>query len=308
MSSSTRGLQDLKRQRPPFTWSRRTFLAGTGAVAIGLALDATELGRHDVQLIQHTLRIARLPEAFSGFRIVQVSDIHFEEYTEPSFLRLIIHRINHLAPDMVLLTGDFISRAPMPLSFAKHAAVHCAALLRELQCPQKYAVLGNHDNVATETVVHSLSENGIPVLVNRYVPIERKGQRFWLGGIDDSGTGHPILDLAIPRQPDGPVILMSHQPDFTDSIVRHPRGPLVDVVLAGHTHGGQVRLPFLGPLVLPPGGKKYVEGFFRFNRMQLYVNRGVGTVGLPVRFNCSPEITLFTLENDEKAAPGTRST
>jgi predicted MPP superfamily phosphohydrolase len=90
---------------------------------------------------------------------------------------------------------------------------------------------------------------------------------------------------------------MAHEPDYADVIVQHPRGSLVDLVLAGHTHGGQVRLPGLGALILPPMGQKYVHGHFQFNKMQLYVNRGLGTVGLPFRLNCPPEITVITLQS-----------
>ena len=102
--------------------------------------------------------------------------------------------------------------------------------------------------------------------------------------------------LSIPAKPDGPVLLMAHEPDYADDVVAHPRGPLVDLMLAGHSHGGQIRLPWVGPLVLPPMGVKYPEGHYRFNQMQLYVNRGIGTVGLPFRLNCPPEITVITLQ------------
>jgi predicted MPP superfamily phosphohydrolase len=90
---------------------------------------------------------------------------------------------------------------------------------------------------------------------------------------------------------------MAHEPDYADAVLQHPRGKLVDVILAGHTHGGQVRLPWLGALVLPPMGKNYAEGYFQIGHMQLYVNRGIGTVGVPFRLNCPPEITLFTLQS-----------
>jgi predicted MPP superfamily phosphohydrolase len=90
---------------------------------------------------------------------------------------------------------------------------------------------------------------------------------------------------------------MAHEPDYADTVMAHPRGHLVDLMLSGHSHGGQIRLPFLGPLILPPLGEKYPEGHYRFNRMQLYVNRGIGTVGLPFRLNCPPEITVITLQS-----------
>ena len=141
----------------------------------------------------------------------------------------------------------------------------------------------------------TLTLNGIPVLVDEHVPIERSGSRFWLAAVNDPGTTNPQLELAVPPRPDGPIILMAHEPDYADTVLQHPRGRLVDVMLSGHTHGGQINLPFRGPLVLPPMGRKYVHGIFHLNQMQLYVNRGIGTVGVPFRLNCPPEITVLTL-------------
>ena len=283
------------RQTRPF--SRRQFLNGAGALAGGLLVDASLLARHNLQIVHRTLRIRQLPDAFHGFRIVQLSDIHLDEFTEPAFIRLAIHRINRLAPDLVLLTGDFASRGPLALRVSLHAIEHCADLLRHLACPLRFGCLGNHDNsIGPDFVMQTLAGAGVTVLRNRHIPVERGGQRLWLGAVDDASSGEPILDLAVPRDPDGPVVLLSHSPDFADFIMQHPRGPLVDLVLSGHTHGGQIRLPLLGPALLPPMGKRYVEGLFRFNQMQLYVNRGIGTVGLPLRWNCPPEITHFTLQ------------
>ncbi len=286
-------------KRTPLRFTRRNFLAGAGALAAGLTIDSGMIARHSLEVVPQVLKIARLPEAFHGYRIAQISDIHLDAFTEPLFLSLAIRRLNQLAPDLVLLTGDFASHGPLSPAFARHAVVHCAELLHEIACPLRYAILGNHDTgIGSAFVVAALKASHIPTLVNQHVPIERNGQRFWLCGLDDPGTSNPILDLAVPRDPDGPVILLSHPPDFADEVVRHPRGALVDIMLAGHSHGGQVRLPFLGPLVLPPMGEKYVEGFYRFKQMQLYVNRGLGTVGLPFRLNCPPEITLFTMQDD----------
>ena len=298
MSGTAPEMLSPTQRRSSTSFTRRDFLAGLGALSTGLMLDAGEIGRHTIDVVHRTLQINRLPEAFHGYRVVQLSDIHLDEFTERSFLRLVIHRINRLAPDLVLLTGDFASRDPLPTRYGHEAILHCAEIVKELTCPLRYGVLGNHDTgIGSQFVVDTLKGIGIPILVNQHIPIERHGQRFWLGGVDDPGTANPILDLAVPRDPDGPVILMSHPPDFADDVVKHPRGPLVDVMLSGHSHGGQVRLPFLGPLILPPMGTKYVAGLFRFNAMQLYVNRGIGTVGLPIRFNCLPEITHFTLQS-----------
>ncbi len=158
------------------------------------------------------------------------------------------------------------------------------------------AILGNHDvGVDADLVVHELESHGTPVLVDSYLPLERNQQRLYIAGSDDAGTRTPDPNLAIPREPRAPVIYLVHEPDYIDIFQHHPRFPLVDLMLSGHTHGGQMRLPLIGPLVLPPMGKKYVHGHFQFEHMQLYVNRGIGTVGLPFRLNCPSEITSFTL-------------
>jgi predicted MPP superfamily phosphohydrolase len=157
--------------------------------------------------------------------------------------------------------------------------------------------MGNHDTaVGVVAVTGALAEANIPVLYNRYVPIERQGQRLWLSGVADPASSAPNLHAAVPAHPDGPVLLMAHAPDYADQVVNHPRGHLVDLMFSGHSHGGQVRLPFYGPVILPEMGHKYVEGLFRFEHLQLYVNRGIGTVGVPFRLNCPPEITVFTLK------------
>jgi predicted MPP superfamily phosphohydrolase len=280
----------------PSRFTRRKFLIGTGVTAAGLALYAGEFARHELDIVERPIAITNLPTSFHGYRIVQLSDIHLDEYTEPFFLERIVGRVNTLAPDLVLLTGDFITNGSLTFIAGGHALQRCAEILATLTAPLRYAVLGNHDVAFNgPLVVNALTAHGTPVLVNQHLPVERNGDRLWLCGVDDPGYSHPNLNLAIPAKPDGPVLLMAHEPDFADRVLAHPRGPLVDFMLSGHSHGGQIRLPFLGPLILPPMGEKYPEGLYRFHRMQLYVNRGLGTVGLPFRLNCPPEITVITL-------------
>lgn len=278
--------------------TRRNLLLGSASAAAGLALYSGGIARHEISVLTHTIGIDNLPGAFHNYRIAQISDIHFEEYTEPSFVRRVVGHVNSLAPDLVLLTGDYISNSPLGANFAYHAIFRCADVLRGLVCPQRFAVMGNHDSIlGAPDVRQALATASIPLLVNQHVAIERGGQRLWLAGVADPCTNVPNLQLAIPADPDGPVLLMCHAPDYADVVHQHPRGRLVDLMLCGHTHGGQIRLPFLGAVSLPAGGKKYVEGLFHIGHMQLYVNRGIGTVGLPLRLNCPPEITLFTLQS-----------
>lgn len=280
-----------------FKLTRRAFVLGSGVSAAALTLYSGEIARHMIDKVETTVRIANLPDAFRGFRIVQLSDIHLDEFTEPLFLEYAVNRINEMNPDLVLVTGDFITRGSLTFIASKHAAHRCAEILGTLKAPQTFAILGNHDvAVNSALVVNALKTAKIPVLVNSYVAIERGSDRLWLGGTDDASGGHPDIELSLPDAPDAPVILMVHEPDYADVVVDHPKGKMVDLMLSGHTHGGQVRIPLYGPLILPPQGQKYVEGHFRLGRMQLYVNRGLGSVGLPFRFNCPPEITVHTLQ------------
>jgi predicted MPP superfamily phosphohydrolase len=281
----------------PSRFTRRNFLIGAGAAAAGVALYSGEIARHELDIVYRSIAITNLPSPFHGYRIAQISDIHLDEFTEPFFLERVVRHVNALAPDLVLLTGDFVTHGAFTFAAGRHMAHRCAEILSTLTPPLRYAVLGNHDvAVSAPLVIDALASHGIPVLVNQHIAIERGGDRLWLCGAEDPGTSHPDLNLTIPARPGAPVILMAHEPDYADDVVQHPRGPLVDLMLSGHSHGGQIRLPFVGALVLPPMGMKYVEGHFRFNQMQLYVNRGIGTVGLPFRLNCPPEITILTLQ------------
>jgi len=278
--------------------SRRKFLIRAPlALAGAVALYSAEVSRHEISVETRRLAIRDPPAAFHGFRVAQISDIHFDEYTEPWFLRRVIQRINGLAPDLVLLTGDFISFGPLPRRFAQYAIHRCTELLHEIACTNRFAAMGNHDSFLGAPEMRPIFRAvDVPLLVNEHVPIERGGQRLWLCATHDPVTHEPDLEATIPQNPDGPVLLMCHGPDYADTLLAHPRGRLVDAMFSGHTHGGQVRFPLLPPMHLPEGGRKYVEGAYQLGRLQLYVNRGIGAVGIPFRLNCPPEITLFTLE------------
>jgi uncharacterized protein len=280
--------------------SRRGFLKGTLFSAGGLAVYSTAIERHWLEVTHLDVSLPGLSHVFDGMRVAQLSDIHLDDFTEPFFLHHVIDRVNQLQPEMVLLTGDYVSSGLTPEKFAIGAAWQCALLLKTLECKRVYAVLGNHDvDVGAHEVTGALQAHGIQVLTNTSIPIERAGSRFWLAGIDDPMNGAPDPDLAIPAAirnvPGEPVILMCHAPDYADQLLKHLSGQAVDLMLSGHTHGGQVRLPLFGALELPSLGRKYVEGMFRLGRLQLYVNRGIGTIGVPFRLFCPPEITMFTL-------------
>jgi len=293
---------------PSQQWTRRSVLKTLAYGAVGTALYAGEVERHWIDVVHRDVFLAGLPEEFSGMKIAQLSDIHLNEYTEPFLLREAVDHINRLQPDMVLLTGDYVSAEVLPKKMTMSAAWQCASLLSQLTCPRRYAVLGNHDCIAGEDeIADALHQHGISVLRNAFVPIERGSARVWLAGLEDPVCGKPEPDRTIPaairNQRNEPIILMCHAPDFVDDLLAHPAGRSVAFMLSGHTHGGQVRIPMLGAFHLPPGGRKYIEGWFPMGNLQLYVNRGIGAVGLPFRFNCRPEITSFTLRATQEQRP-----
>jgi uncharacterized protein len=276
--------------------TRRAFLKAGVLAAGGLAVYAGEIERHWTDIRQIEIRLRNLPGAFRGFRIAHLADFHYGEYSEPTYIRSVVRSVNALRPDMIALTGDFISFGPMARRISVDFAYHCANLLARLECPQTFAVLGNHDAlVGRREVTDALASKGIPVLHNESTPIEKDNGRIWLAGVADTIVGTDAdLSAAIPRgrvAASEPLILMAHEPDYADQVV----GSGVDLMLSGHTHGGQVRIPFMPPVNLPPMGRKYVEGHFSLSDLQLYVTRGIGTVGVPFRFRCPPEITIITL-------------
>lgn len=284
------------------TSSRRSFLKASLIGAAGLALYSGEVERHWIDVVHRDAPLRGLPADFEGFRVAQISDIHMDQFTEQFFLRRVVAHINELKPDAVFLTGDFVTAGKPPNRVAHEAAWQCAQILKGLQCRQVYAILGNHDVASgPEAVEAALSSVGIPLLRNSYLPIERGQGRFWLAGLDDALAGHPNLEVAIPEKirnvRSEPVVLLCHAPDYALAVQAHPAGQAVDLMISGHTHGGQVRLPLIGALILPTLGRRFVEGWFQLDRMGLYVNRGIGTIALPFRLDCPPEITVFTLRS-----------
>lgn len=295
-------IEELMVSSPPShrILTRRQLFKGAVCGVAGLAVYGVEIDRHWLEITSYEVHLPGLPEEFDGFRAVQLSDIHIDEFTEPFFVRDAVSHINRLAPDAVFLTGDFVSKQLAAEKFAEGSAWQCANILAKLKCPRRYAIFGNHDVLVGETVVGTaLKDNGITVLRNWYLPLERGNARVWLAGLDDPLEGRPDPDAAIPvsirNRPNEPILLLCHAPDYADRLLRLGAGQAVSLMLSGHTHGGQVRVPFLPLMHLPPLGRKYIEGWFKLGSMQLHVNRGLGTVGVPVRFRCPPQLSVLTL-------------
>lgn len=294
------------------SFSRRAFFrAGLGAAAGVLAIgaDATvwEPNRPRVERVEIPLR--RLPAAWDGFRVVQLSDLHYDDYFSVIPLRASLDIIKDLQPDLIVLTGDFVTAPEFrkrhfdPVKVATSIAEPCAQLLAQLHARMgMFAVLGNHDaSCAPSRIAEILKARGITVLRNQASPLEQQGSRLWLVGVDDVMEGLDDIALAMKRvPPDEPALLLVHEPDFALTAAHYP----VDLQMSGHSHGGQVRVPFIGAPWLPPFGRKFPMGLYNVDNLTLYTNVGLGTIRIPVRWNCPPEITLFTLRAGSSPSGG----
>jgi len=278
--------------------SRRKFLLAAGLVsASALAFGEEGLVREPshVELVRVVMPLARLPKEFDGFTIAQLSDFHYDEFSVTPIQKA-IRIVNSLEPDLVVLTGDFVTTSMFvtgPEPEAAKAAEPCARLLHDLRSHLgSFAVLGNHDVAAdAHFIAEALEGQGISVLRNRSQVIERKQARLWLCGLDTVDR-HPQLDQALREVPShGCVVLCIHEPDFADRASRYP----VDLQLSGHSHGGQIWIPGIGAPWLPAYGRKYPRGRYQVGGLPLYTNIGLGTIRLPMRVNCVPEVTLITL-------------
>jgi predicted MPP superfamily phosphohydrolase len=276
--------------------NRRRFIQQAAAAGVAaIAADATLIEPNRPRLVRKEIRLRRWPSRLNGFTIALLSDFHYDPYFSVHPIRSAVEIVSRLRPDLVALTGDFVSASGLG-SVVRGAAdaEPCAELLAKLQAPHGvWAVLGNHDAAAgADQVTEALNAFSIPTLSNESVAIERDRARFWLGGVDDVLDGSPDLPVTLQGIPsEEAVVLMAHEPDYADYVARYP----VDLQLSGHTHGGQVRIPFLPPLYLPPLAEKYISGLFQIRALTLYTTPGIGTVDLPVRWNCPAEVTFITL-------------
>jgi hypothetical protein len=282
--------------------TRRQFLYSAAAAgAATLACDSFVLEPNRPHIIRKDFFLPRWPERMSGFTVAVLSDFHYDPYFSVHPLHAAIPMVNDLHPDLIVLTGDFVS-IPLIGSGRKAAlaADPCAQLIRQMAAPHGlWAVLGNHDDrTDRKHVTHALQAVNIQVLANQSQAIERDGARFWLAGVNDVLSRTADLSKTLQPVPGGEaVILLAHEPDFADHVAKYP----VDLQISGHTHGGQVRFPLLPPLYLPDLGRKYIWGAYQVGPLPLYTNAGLGTLRIPMRLNCPPEITLLTLRPAPRA-------
>jgi predicted MPP superfamily phosphohydrolase len=277
--------------------SRRDFLrigglaaAATGISAAGSAAYARKIEPDWVKVERVSVPLARLEPALQGFRILQLSDIHMDgRWMTLKRLAEWIKIANRQKPDLIVITGDLITEGVV-LDIKPYAQA-----LGQLRARHgKMAVLGNHDYWSdADKTRRILRQAETRDMSNLVFTIQEGGASLHIAGVDDVLEGMDRLDNTLDQIPTrGAAILMVHEPDFADAGVTSGR---FDFQISGHSHGGQVIIPGVGPFVLPPLGRKYPLGLHRVGNMLQYTNRGLGMVAPYVRFFCPPEITVFTL-------------
>ena len=266
---------------------KRAVAAGLGIGAAG-AVDALVVEPRWIAVERLDVPIRGLGAALDGLRVVLISDTHCGPWTRPAHVRKAVRLANAQRPDVVLLLGDYCHR------HRRHIRPGIEPLADLRAQHGVFAVLGNHDHWEDARATRrALADAAIPELDSRSVTLDVGGSRLAIGGVDDLWTGRQDLEASFDGVPgDVPRLLVSHNPDYAEEM---PEGVRVDLMVSGHTHGGQVWLPLVGaPLVPSRYGGKYRAGLVVGPRCPVYVTRGLGTITPPVRFLCRPELTVLT--------------
>ena len=255
-------------------------------------------GNTALQLTEYTVQSRSIPASFDGFRIAHISDLHNTEMGDHN--EKLLAMLRSAQPDIIAITGDIVDSRRTDLAVALEFV---GGAVKIAPC---YYVTGNHETGigdAYDRLKAELSALGVVVLENHSVTLERGGETIRLLGVQDpefeADHWKTFLDdvmdknLAALSQEDGFQLLLSHRPEFMDMYVRYD----IDLVLSGHAHGGQFRLPFLGGLYAPSQGffPKYDAGLFEEENTKMIVSRGIGNSAFPLRFNNRPELVLITL-------------
>jgi uncharacterized protein len=296
-----RRIADMRRGDAIESPSRRIFLERTANVVTTapffLGMYGMLYGRLNLETTLQKIPLPRLPQAFEGFRIAQLSDIHIGPFMPEEQIRKYVEMTNAMKPDMIVLTGDFVT-------FDAKTQYAVVDALAGLKAPFGiFGCLGNHDawSNAEDSITDLFRQRGVRILRTEAAAIRIQDQRFNLIGTDFQssrrfGSSPPVANLLgniVPLIARGQVnILLSHNPDTFDRAAELG----IDLSMAGHTHGGQASLEFISPEIAPSRlVTPYVAGWFRKPGGQLYVNRGIGTIGVPIRLGAPPEITIYQL-------------
>ena len=279
----------------PRKTTRRHFLRNatlglTGAV-VGAGGWAKWVEPDWIEITDHIVKLPHLPAAFDGFRLAQISDIHIEGGDMNTELPAICELVSAQKADAIVITGDYVTT---PTAADPDALARGLAPLRALA--GVFGIMGNHDywsGPSTSLVEAILEPTPVRVLKNQIHVWEKNGARLHLAGFDDFWSGEHDFNGMAAQIPNGEAaIALGHEPDFAIEVAATRKFGLM---LSGHSHGGQIALPGGIPLHVPQYANKFPRGWYDVNGMRLYTNRGLGTVGIPMRFCARPEISVFTL-------------
>jgi predicted MPP superfamily phosphohydrolase len=280
---------------PKTPLSRRKFIrrvcrgAFWGGIALTTGYGFWEV--HQIRIRRRTITLPNLPPAFAGKTIAVLADFHHGPYVGIDFIRGSVEMAQALNADAYALVGDFAHKG----SHTAQQLPACLEAVSQLKAPLGvFAVPGNHDMQNSGQVYRdSIRAVSLTDLTNRAVPVTLGNETLWFAGVDDLWWGEPDLKAALKDVPPGAaVVLLSHNPDFAERLPEERVG----LILSGHTHGGQVYLPVIGAPWMPSRyGKKYSGGLVQGPQSQVYVSRGLGEAGVPIRLNCPPEINVLTL-------------
>ena len=272
------------------SWVGKSILA-TVVISLCCYIYGSKIEPNWIEVVPIEITIPNLDRTFDDFKVVQISDIHAGKFMPDARLARIFKLVNQQHPDAIAITGDFIT---------KHNTFDREKLEQQLsQLHSKsgtVAVFGNHDHGRRINLLkQTFAQSNILNLENQVFTIEREGKFLAFAGLDDPYWGKPNLAQILSQLPEEvPAIFLVHEPDYIEKSAETHRFALQ---LSGHTHGGQIRIPFLDPFVLPQGGKKYFAGLDLVEDTFTYTNRGLGMTTLPVRIGSRPEITVFTLHS-----------
>lgn len=265
-----------------------TWMMGAGCSACLMGSYPVFIERYLTQFNHYRIPVPNLPAAFQGLRIAQVSDAHCGRLMPRWFVNYLLERVNRAGADVIVCTGDYIHGRDA----AQIEVVW--PMLCELRAPLGvYSVLGNHDHWGSaERSLYWLERSG-QNLRGKAIALEKDGERLWLAGIGDLWEDPFPVDSVLSQIPERDCrIVLAHNPDSADT----PFSGRIDLMLSGHTHGGQVRIPFGGAPVLPVKNKTYSSGLKMSTKQQrVFISRGIGWAIYPVRFNCYPEIPILEL-------------
>ena len=249
---------------------------------------------NNIQIEKINIAIENLPESFNNTKIVHLTDFHSYGFNERE--KRVLEILEDLNPDFVFITGDFIDHKTKDIN-------SCQEFWQELGSKYQgkiFGITGNHEywnnDIEIKDFKNLLEESGIVILSNENEKIFQDNEYIYLIGVDDPHTGNDNLEKAAAGTEENiPKILLAHSPDIVNDLENLEKEN-IDLILAGHTHGGQIKIPFIKPFWTPTKNRgKYASGLFEISHSYLYVNRGIGTTALPIRFNCPPEITVIEL-------------